>query len=258
MEKKQLIYGRRNVLEYLKKVSGIPGDSPLAEILVKKGSKGNLLKELESSLPKNVRVKQVSGGYLDKLLPGKNHQGLVCIKKQASSGIQVGDFHEFKEYFQINRGPVLILDRIQDAGNFGSLLRSAECLGFKTVIFPEKESSEVTEDVERISSGAAFHLKFFRITNLKQGIDYLKENGYWIVASTDRGEESMDKLPPAEELALIIGNEKEGVKRLLLENSDFRLRIPLHGKISSLNASVAGGILMDRLINRSISEPIKK
>ena len=101
-----------------------------------------------------------------------------------------------------------------------------------------------------MSSGAIHHLKIFKVVNLRQVIDFLKENGYWVVATSDRGMDSWDKLPELHETAVIMGNEEAGVKRILLENADFVFQIPMHGKVSSLNVVVATGIVLDRIVNR--------
>ena len=131
-----------------------------------------------------------------------------------------------------------------------NILRTAECFGFTTIVLSERESAPINDTVERMSSGAIHHLKIFKVVNLRQVIDFLKENGYWVVATSDRGMDSWDKLPELHETAVIMGNEEAGVKRILLENADFVFQIPMHGKVSSLNVVVATGIVLDRIVNR--------
>lgn len=143
------------------------------------------------------------------------------------------------------------MDRIQDPGNLGNILRTAECFGITNIILPERESAGITPVVEKVSSGAISFLKIFTVKNLANTLELLKENGYWIVSTSDRGtEENWSKLPELEELVILMGNEGEGVKRILLEKSDFVLRIPMHGNLSSLNVTVATGIVLDRIVNR--------
>jgi 23S rRNA (guanosine2251-2'-O)-methyltransferase len=137
-----------------------------------------------------------------------------------------------------------------DTGNLGSILRTAECFGITHIIIPERDMAPINDTVERISSGALHHIQLFRVTNLNQTLELLKEKGYWIVITSDSGSEDWSGLPNANELAIVLGNEEKGVKRLLNENSDFKLRIPMHGEISSLNVAVSCGIVLDRIINR--------
>ena len=100
---------------------------------------------------------------------------------------------------------------MQDTGNLGNILRTAECFGFTTIVLSERESAPINDTVERMSSGAIHHLKIFKVINLRQVIDFLKESGYWIVATSDRGMDSWDKVPELHETAVIMGNEEAGV-----------------------------------------------
>ncbi|MEM7181570.1 MAG: 23S rRNA (guanosine(2251)-2'-O)-methyltransferase RlmB [Spirochaetota bacterium] len=256
MEKKikNFVYGRRNVIELLKKLSKkkLPtSEWGIKEVLVKKGSGDSLIKEIQQYLPVGIALQRVSGGELDKLLPGVNHQGIVCSRASQLRKFAYQDLVDLKVFLQQrNCGSFLVLDRIQDVGNLGSILRSAECFGFTNILLPEKESAEITDVVERISSGALHYLRIFRVTNLKQALEALKENSYWIIATSDRGEENWNQIPDLTETALIIGNEKDGIKRILLQESDFVYSIPMHGNVSSLNAAVSAAICMDRLQNR--------
>ncbi|EMG11041.1 RNA methyltransferase, TrmH family [Leptospira interrogans serovar Grippotyphosa str. LT2186] len=100
------------------------------------------------------------------------------------------------------------------------------------------------------SRQAHFRFKNFTVKNLANTLELLKENGYWIVSTSDRGTEDWSKLPDLNELVILMGNEGEGIKRILMEKSDFVLRIPMHGNLSSLNVTVATGIVLDRIVNR--------
>lgn len=250
---KNYIFGKRNVSEYVQKHLNdkiAPTEWNVKEFLFKKNPSKDIIHEIIEKIPKGIKITYLSLGDLDSLLPGVNHQGTVGVKYIRGESFSYLDFSDFKEYFQTTRGPVLILDRIQDPGNLGNILRTSECMGFPNVVLSERESSPITDVVEKISSGAVHYLKIFKVTNLFQVVEFLKENGYWIVATSDRGSEDWTKIPNADQVALIIGNEGEGVKKLLIDNSDFTLRIPLKGNISSLNAGVAAAISMDRIINK--------
>jgi 23S rRNA (guanosine2251-2'-O)-methyltransferase len=248
MEKKikQITAGRRNVIELLKKYQKA-NHYPIKEILVKDQLQGEIKRELSHLLSDKVPIKVVSGKQLDDMFDALNHQGVVCIGEEKTKQ----DFSDLKVFLANSvQGAFLVVDRIQDVGNLGNLLRTAECLGFQNVIISERESAGVNESVERISSGALHYLNVFSVPNLAQCIDLLKECGYWIVASTDKGSEDWSNLPENQSIVLIVGNEKEGVKKLLLDKSDFQLSIKMHGHISSLNVTSASAILMDRIMNR--------
>jgi 23S rRNA (guanosine2251-2'-O)-methyltransferase len=257
MEKKinsKVIFGRRNTVELVQKLvqNQTPAaDFPFREVLVKKNSNKEIFEKVIKFLPREIKITYVSGGDLDSMLPGKNHQGIVLLAKERQGKDQYKPIEELYDLIENHKSTILILDRIMDIGNFGSIIRTAECFGVKHIIVPERDMAPINESVEKISSGALHHLSMYRVTNLTATIEKLKKFGYWIVATGDSGKEDWDKLPDTKELAIIIGNEENGVKRLLIEESDFFVKIPLYGKVSSLNASIACGIILDRITNRT-------
>ncbi|MCE9501127.1 MAG: 23S rRNA (guanosine(2251)-2'-O)-methyltransferase RlmB [Leptospira sp.] len=251
---KNAVFGRRNVSELLRKLSESgdgPETWPVREVLIKKNPSTDIINEIVSVIPKGLKITYLSGGDLDSMLPGINHQGVIALKIARATNAQTGDLSDLKVFIKESKGPVLILDRIQDTGNLGNILRTAECFGVTAVVISERESADITATVEKSSSGAVHHLNLFRVTNLMQAVEALKASGYWIVSASDRGTEDWKKLPDATETVLILGNESEGVKKILLDNSDFILRIPLHGSVSSLNVGTACGICLDRIVNRT-------
>ncbi|MCB1193408.1 MAG: 23S rRNA (guanosine(2251)-2'-O)-methyltransferase RlmB [Leptospiraceae bacterium] len=257
MEKnlKNIVYGRRNVSEFIKKKlsSNIPVNQwSIKEILVKTDPSKEIIDEFLSLLPSNLSIKYVSRKELDRLFPREiNHQGIAIILKEMAGGSEYLSLGDLKKFIEApEKSFILLLDRIQDAGNLGSMLRTAECFGVKHVVIPDRDQVKITEAVVRTSSGATHHLNIYKVANLHQTIDFMKKNGYWIVASSDTGEDNWNNLPDTKNIGLIIGNEHDGIKNILLENSDFILRISISGKISSLNVGVACGIFLDRLINR--------
>lgn len=256
MEKKVIkgaIYGKRNVAELIQKnhEDGLPPAKwGFKEVLIKKNPSRDLMNEIVSLIPKGIRITYLSIGEMDSMFHGVNHQGIVLLREESKKSTYTGDFTGLQELVAEEKLPILILDRVQDTGNLGNILRTAECFGFTTIVLSERESAPINDTVERMSSGAIHHLKIFKVINLRQVIDFLKENGYWIVATSDRGMDSWDKLPELHETAVIMGNEEAGVKRILLENADFVFQIPMHGKVSSLNVVVATGIVLDRIVNR--------
>ncbi|MCK6379638.1 MAG: 23S rRNA (guanosine(2251)-2'-O)-methyltransferase RlmB [Leptospiraceae bacterium] len=252
LKQKSFIYGKQNVKEFFRKLKSSNSNEKVSirEILVKKNPSKDIEKEILSFIPKGFHITYISTEEFDSLFPNSNHQGIAVVqdtKKEFSNSL---DFSDLKKDITEKKGPILILDRIQDPGNLGNILRTAECFGVQFVIIPERESCDITNAVEKVSSGATHYLKIYKVTNLKQVIEVLKEKGYWVVAGTEKGESSPKNLPSKEETCLILGNENEGIKKILLEHSDFTYRINLHGKIESLNVGVSCGILLDRIVNR--------
>ncbi|EPG66851.1 23S rRNA (guanosine(2251)-2'-O)-methyltransferase RlmB [Leptospira wolffii] len=245
MSRSDFIYGRRNIREILEKSLETGSELPLQELWVSSGAKKELHDILEK-ISNRVRILETSPAKLDKALPGVNHQGIAAPRILLHSGGK----KSFDEHLETCKGPILVLDRIQDPGNLGNILRTAECFGVETVLIPERESSGITPVVEKVASGALAYLQVFRVGNLAQILEKLQKRNFWVVSTSDRGEEDWSKVPAWEELVILMGNEGEGLKRILMEKSDFNLRIPLHGHISSLNVTVATGIVLDRLKNR--------
>jgi 23S rRNA (guanosine2251-2'-O)-methyltransferase len=126
-------------------------------------------------------------------------------------------------------------------------------MGVKHVLMSDRDTSPITPVVEKVSAGAIHHIQIYRVANLKHGIDFLKKNEYWILATDEEGEEGIwETLPDVSQMAVIMGNEGEGVKRILLEDADYVARIPLYGAVTSLNVVVACGITLDRLHHASL------
>ncbi|PJZ56594.1 23S rRNA (guanosine(2251)-2'-O)-methyltransferase RlmB [Leptospira barantonii] len=244
----EYIFGKRTLIELTEAHQGTEHSFPFTELFVKENPGTDIVEKILNRLPSFVKVHKVSGAKLDSLVPGRNHQGLVALKSPSRQ--QTADKKNLEEYLAEKPGAFLILDRIQDPGNLGNILRTAECFGVKNIILPERESAGITPVVEKVSSGALSFLKIFTVKNLANTLELLKENGYWIVSTSDRGEEDWSKLPDLHELAILMGNEGEGVKRILMEKSDFVLRIPMRGNLSSLNVTVATGVVLDRIVNR--------
>ena len=252
MEKKigNSIFGKRNVREYIKKkLSGNDRDWSVKEVLVKKNPSKDIIEEILNHIPQKIKISYLSQGDLDSLLPGKNHQGIVLLNAERAQTFNYKNFEDLLELLQLKKEPILVLDRILDTGNLGNILRTAECFGIKHIIVPERDMAPINDTVLRISSGAVYHLNIYRVVNLKNSLEKLKSFDYWIAITSDQGNEDWSNLPPKENLVIVLGNEEKGVKRLIHENSDYQLRIPLHGSISSLNVTVSCGIILDRIIN---------
>ena len=146
----------------------------------------------------------------------------------------------------------MLCDGIEDVHNLGSILRVAECAGADGVVIPRSASASVTESVIRISAGAAEHIKVAKVANLNQAVEILQKNGYWVYA-LEAGGEDIYKEKFEGNVALIVGGEDSGVKRLTKEKSDKVLSIPLQGNVNSLNASVALGIAAYEVVRNRLT-----
>lgn len=231
------LYGRHSILEALR------AGRVLEEILIARGvhTRGALDELLTLAKSANVPVHGVAREELDRLV--RHHQGVVA---------RIGEYKyvEIEEMLAVApaRGEpafLLILDSVQDPQNFGTLLRTAEAVGIHGVVIAERRAVGVTAAVIKASAGAVHHLKIARVTNLARTIETLKRANVWIVGVENVPEAKnfaeMDYTLP---LALVLGSEGAGLSRLVREKCDFLVRLPMWGKVSSLNVAVAGSIVL--------------
>jgi 23S rRNA (guanosine2251-2'-O)-methyltransferase len=231
------IYGRKPVLEALK------SDLDLEVVYVAFGQHGDIINQIFSAAKTHkVKITQLSTDKFNPLSDGQNAQGVIAFKSSQR-------YYELGELIEESKKSVLpfllLLDSIQDPHNLGAILRTAECAGVNGIIVTTNQSSPITETVEKISAGAVSYLKICKVNNLVHTIEQLKKDGFWIVGShlTSESKNYTDidfKIP----LAVVVGNEEKGIRKLVAENCDFLAKIPMNGKIDSLNVSVASGILL--------------
>ncbi len=139
---------------------------------------------------------------------------------------------------------LVLLDQIQDPHNLGAILRSAECAGVHGVIIPKRKAVDITPTVMKAAAGATAYVSVCRVTNLVAAIDTLKKHGVWVIGASDQAQQQYTSLDFTVPVAIVIGNEEKGMRRLVTEKCDMLAAIPLYGKLSSLNASVASALLM--------------
>ena len=224
--------GRNAVIELLKTGKTID------KILLEKGAQGSLGLIFAEARRKNLRVQFVDKRVLDKESETKRHQGVIAF----TTDYEYYDLDDIIAEKKSEKGGFVILcDGIEDVHNLGSIIRVAECAGADGVVIPKSGSASVTESVIRISAGAAEHMKVAKVGNLNQAVEKLQENGYWVYA-LEAGGEDIYKEKFDGNVALVVGGEDSGVKRLTKEKCDKILSLPLQGKVNSLNASVALGI----------------
>ncbi len=245
MSKKQdLIFGINPVLETLKASS--PG---VMEILVSESSDRpplNLVRE--EAQRRGVRLLSVGNKILDHLVGGQRHQGVVAR-------VQPFRYQVFADLIERIRAPsgaeqILILDSLTDPRNFGALLRTADAVGVRNIVIPKDRSVDVTPVAVKASAGAASHVNIVKVTNLRRAILDLKEHGYWVVGLDARSKNTIYETDFPLRLAILIGNEGTGARPINLRECDLTVSIPMLGKVSSLNVSVAGAVFLYELLRQ--------
>ena len=179
---------------------------------------------------------------LDKLSKSGNHQGYVAEVKEFKMA-KVDDMIREKN------GLIVMLDGIQDVHNLGAIIRTCECAGVDGVIYKSHNAVKVNDTVAKVASGALEYMKVAEVTNLVNTIKELKKKGYWIVGSAGDAKQFYTDLKYDMNTVLVIGAEGKGMSRLVKEECDFIVKLPMYGKVTSLNASVAAGILVYNIIN---------
>lgn len=236
------IIGRNPVAEAIK--SGREID----KIIVKKGEiEGSLVPIIKKAKNAGIPIIEADRQKLDKLADGGNHQGIVAFCA-AHSYAQVSDI--LKNAADKGHAPfIIILDKITDPHNFGSIIRTANCAGADGIIIPKRGSAGLNEITAKTSAGALEYTPVAKVTNIAQTIEKLKKEGVW-VAGAEAGGEVMYKTDLTGPIALVIGSEGEGISHLVKEKCDFLCEIPMYGEINSLNASCAAAVLMYEIVRR--------
>jgi len=236
------IIGRNPVAEAIK--SGREID----KIMVKKGEiEGSLRPIIKKARDMGIPVIEADKNKLSELAEGGNHQGVIAIVA-AHDYASVDDI--FKKAEEKGEPPfIVILDKITDPHNLGSIIRTANCAGVHGIIIPKRGSVGLSEVVAKTSAGAIEYVPVAKVTNIAQTIDALKEKGVW-VAGAEAGGDTMYKTDLSGSMALVIGSEGEGISRLVKEKCDFLVEIPMFGDVNSLNASVAAAVLMYEVVRR--------
>ena len=244
-DREDLIEGRNAVLEALRAGRSID------KLYLAKGETDKTLAHIAArARAAGVVVVEADRRKLDALSasPTKAHQGVVAVAA-------VKDYCSLADILRVaeERGEppfVLVCDEISDPHNLGAILRSAECVGAHGVVIPKRRSAGVTGIVDKTSAGAAEHVPVARVPNLPAALRELQERGLWIYGTAADGPADLWHTDFTGPLALVIGSEGEGMGRLVREHCDFLVRIPLRGKLDSLNASAAAGILMDEVLRQ--------
>ena len=188
----------------------------------------------DKEILKNIKapIVYVDKNKLDNMVDGV-HQGIV---------LKIADY-EYKDISELNSDIVVMLDHLEDPHNFGAIIRTCEAAGIKDIIIPKDRSVKVNSTVMKTSAGCLDRVNIYEVTNLVQTISYLKKNNYWIIG-TDMNGTDYKNIDYKGKIVITIGNEGNGMSRLVKESCDFIASIPMQGEVNSLNASVAAGIII--------------
>ncbi len=231
------IEGRRPVLEALR------AGRPLRRLLVARGERHGLLLEIiRLAREQGIRIEEVPPADLERRARTRVHQGVVALAA-AEPPVDVANL--LARARQRGEAPLLLIAAgIQDPQNLGSLIRSAEAAGAHGVVIPRHRAAGLTPAVAKAAAGALAHLPVAEAVNLSQTIEMLKKEGLWVCGADPGAETSYHEADLGGPLALVVGSEGRGMPRLVRETCDFLVRIPMAGRVASLNAAVAGAILM--------------
>jgi 23S rRNA (guanosine2251-2'-O)-methyltransferase len=234
-EDKGFIIGRNPVIEALK------AEKQIDVIYVNKDAGGSINLICKLAKEQGIVIKQVNDTKLSYMSNGASHQGVIASGACAEY-VSVEDVLAVSK----NKGTqpfIIVCDEIEDPHNLGAIIRTAEAAGADGIIIPKRRSASLNQTVFKTSAGAASWLPVARVSNIAAAIDMLKENGIWVYG-TDADGEDYTGTNLTGSMALVIGSEGNGIGRLVREKCDFLIKLPMLGKITSLNASVAAGIFM--------------
>lgn len=243
MEKNTEIYGIRAVIE------AINSSKDIDKVFIQTGLKGKLIGQLESLIRKNkINFSYVPTQKLDRLSK-KNHQGVIA----RIAPIKFYTIDSFSEVLENSNNPfVLILDQINDVRNFGAIIRTAEISGVDGIIIQNSSSAPVNSDTIKTSAGAIFNIPICKVNHIKDAIYHLQSMNISIISASEKSEKNIYDVDLKVPLAIIMGSEQKGINKSVINLSDESVKLPMYGKIESLNVSVACGIFLYEVVRQRI------
>ncbi|MEG0077865.1 23S rRNA (guanosine(2251)-2'-O)-methyltransferase RlmB [Anaerorhabdus sp.] len=233
----QYIYGKNMVQQLLK-------DNKKIDVLYVLDNQ----KDIEQAgRKKGIRIERVDRKHLDKLAEGGNHQGVIA-KVEEYKTVSIDQI--LSTIPEDKLGFLVMLDELEDPHNLGAILRTADAVGVDGIIIKKNNAVGLTSTVAKVSAGAIETVPVADVTNLTQTLKQLKDKGYWVVGTDMKNAQDYRQPKYDTPIVLVIGNEGKGISRLVKEECDFLVKLPMVGEISSLNASVACGILMYEVYNK--------
>ena len=243
MEKNTEIYGIRAVIE------AINSSKDIDKVFIQTGLKGKLIGQLESLIRKNkINFSYVPTQKLDRLSK-KNHQGVIA----RIAPIKFYTIDSFSEVLENSKNPfVLILDQINDVRNFGAIIRTAEISGVDGIIIQNSSSAPVNSDTIKTSAGAIFNIPICKVNHIKDAIYHLQSMNISIISASEKSDKNIYDVDLKGPLAIVMGSEQKGINKSVINLSNESVKLPMYGKIESLNVSVAWGIFLYEVVRQRI------
>lgn len=220
-------------------------DRPLERVLVAKGAGGPRVQEIvELCRERNIPLRFEPRDALERLAHGQAHQGVIALAAA----------HRYHELDAVLPGArlLVVLDGVEDPHNLGAILRTAHAAGANAVIVPERRAAGITETVEKSAAGALAYLPVVRVSNISQTLGLLKKQNFWIYGVDERGPKRYDQTNYVTPTVFVLGGEGKGLHQLVQRQCDVLVNIPMAGKISSLNVSVAAGVVLFEWVRRNV------
>ena len=231
------VIGRQPVLEAIK------SDRAIEKVLLQYGIHGEIIDRIRRlAKQRSIPVVEIDRERFKEVSDDPSAQGVAAM----FGSTQYEDLETILKVAADRKEPafILVLDEIEDPQNMGALIRTAECAGVHGVVIPRHHSATVNETVIKASSGATLHMPIAKVANIATTLDELKEAGLWIIGTASDGDRLLYDADYKDPIVVVVGNEGRGIRRLVREKCDFLVKIPLYGKLDSLNASVAGALVM--------------
>jgi 23S rRNA (guanosine2251-2'-O)-methyltransferase len=243
MDKSTEIYGIRSVIE------AINSSKDIDKVFIQTGLKGKLIGQLESLIRNNkINFSYVPTQKLDRLSK-KNHQGVIA----RIAPIKFYNIDSFSEVLERSKNPfVLILDQINDVRNFGAIIRTAEISGVDGIIIQNSSSAPVNSDTIKTSAGAIFNIPICKVNHIKDAIYHLQSMNISIISASEKSAKNIYDVDLKVPIAIIMGSEQKGINKSVINLSDESVKLPMYGKIESLNVSVACGVFLYEVVRQRI------
>ena len=235
-----IIYGKNMVLEAIK------NKREIVQLLISKNNEAIVNQYISNANIKISSIKIVSNKDLDNIVNGL-HQGMIAYVQE----YQYEDINNLVNRLKDKENvSFAILDGLEDPHNLGAILRTCDAAGIDGIIIPKNRSVSLNQTVAKVSTGAIEYVPVCQVTNLKQTMDFLKKNNYWIIGLELDGSIDYKKQDYSGKIAVVIGSEGKGISQIVKQNCDFLVNIPMHGHVNSLNASVSCGILAYEIVRQ--------
>jgi len=211
--------------------------------IAREAQSGKIREILDLARQCGVPVRKEERVVLDRLARGEVHQGIIAIAGEVG-------YADFDILFKNDKPLIVVLDGVEDPHNLGAVIRTAEACGVSGLVVPERHSAPLSATVVKASAGASAHLPVVRVKNLVNALDEMKERGVWVVGVDTAGTQEWTGFDYKGSIALVLGGEHRGLRRLVREHCDALVRLPMLGKIASLNISVAAGVVLYEVVRQ--------